>query len=129
MKLLWNKSAPTKTTKSIGDQAEQIAKEYLISQGLTIVTQNFHCRLGEIDIIAQLADCFIFIEVKYRQQAKFGGAISAVSQQKQEKIQKSARIYLQQQQLNEYNTACRFDVIALDGDLSQPKITWLSNAF
>lgn len=123
--MLWNKA----TTKNTGDIAESIAKEYLLANGLEIVTQNFHCRFGEIDIIAKHINDFVFVEVKYRQKQHFGGAISAVSSSKQEKIKKSARIYLQQQQLNEYNTACRFDVIALDGELTQPQITWLTNAF
>lgn len=127
--MLWSKDSAKASTKQIGDQGELIAKRYLLAQGLKIVTQNFHCRLGEIDIIAKSADCFIFIEVKFRHQNQFGGAISAVSASKQDKIKKSARIYLQQQQLNEYNTACRFDVIALDGDRNQPQITWLTNAF
>lgn len=127
--MLWNKVSGKPSSKQIGDNGELIAKRYLLAQGLEIVTQNFNCRLGEIDIIAKSADCFIFIEVKFRHQNQFGGAISAVSATKQEKIKKSARIYLQQQQLNEYNTACRFDVIALDGDRKQPQITWVTNAF
>ena len=123
--MLWNKPS----TKNIGDQAELRAKKFLEANGLAIVAQNFHCRLGEIDIIAKSSDTLIFVEVKYRQKSQFGGAISAVSLTKQEKIKKSARIYLQQQQLNEYNTSCRFDVVAIDGDMSQPSITWLTNAF
>ena len=127
--MLWNKTSDKPSSKQIGDKGELIAKRYLLSQGLEIVTQNFHCRFGEIDLIAKAADCYIFIEVKFRHQNQFGGAISAVSTSKQEKIKKSARIYLQQQQLNEYNTACRFDVVALEGDRNQPQITWLTNAF
>ena len=123
--MLWNKPK----TKETGDIAEDIAKQFLIKQGLTIAEQNFHCRFGEIDIIAKHQQQVIFIEVKYRQQANFGGAINAISASKQEKIKKSARIYLQQQQLNEYNTACRFDVIAVDGDLHHPQINWITNAF
>ncbi len=123
--MLWNKS----TTKKIGDAAEEIAKHYLIKQGLIIEMQNYHCRFGEIDIIARSESLYIFIEVKYRQKSTFGGAISAVSLSKQKKIQKSAQMYLQQQQLNEYNTAIRFDVITIDGELNQPTLNWLTNSF
>ena len=59
----------------------------------------------------------------------FGGAISAISYNKEQKIRKCAKFYLQQNDLNEYNTPCRFDVIALEGDINQPQITWLRNAF
>lgn len=123
--MIWNKT----TTKDIGDQTELLAKNYLIEKGLTIITENFHSPFGEIDIIAKLASCIIFIEVKYRKKNNFGGAISCISASKQEKIKKTALFFLQQQQLNEYNTACRFDVIALDGDINHPHITWLTNAF
>lgn len=123
--MLWNKL----TTTNKGQCAEQLAAKFLRSNGLKVLTQNFHCRFGEIDIIAQDNNTIIFIEVKYRKQTSFGGAISAVPVSKQQKIIKSAQIYLQQAALNEYNTACRFDVIALQGSFSQPDINWLTNAF
>lgn len=128
--MLWNKADnTTKATTKIGKQSEQLAAEYLTKKGLTVVKSNFHCRFGEIDIIAKDGNTFIFIEVKYRSNVNYGGAISAVSPSKQEKIKKSAQIYLQQHALNEYNTACRFDVIAMQGQLNSPEITWLTNTF
>lgn len=123
--MFWNKTATT----DIGKQSEQLAAAYLVQNGLTIVESNFHCRFGEIDIIAKDAEVIIFVEVKYRNDISYGGAISAISPSKQKKIKKSARIYLQQHALNEYNTACRFDVIAMQGQLNAPDITWLTNAF
>jgi putative endonuclease len=75
------------------------------------------------------ADTWVFFEVKYRRSNSFGGAISAISGQKQQKIRQCAAYYLQQAGLNEYNTSCRFDVIALQGDITNPEITWLKNAF
>lgn len=128
--MFWNKTSnKTKATTEIGKLSEQLAAKYLIKNGLTIIETNFHCRFGEIDIIAKNDKTLIFVEVKYRSDVNYGGAISAVATSKQEKIKKSARIYLQQQALNEYNTACRFDVIAMQGQLNSPEITWLTNAF
>lgn len=123
--MLWNKP----TTKQLGDNMEDVAKQFLIGNGLEIVSQNFHCRFGEIDIIASSQQTLIFVEVKYRKNNNFGGAANAVSASKQKKLIKSAQIYLQQQQLNEYNTACRFDVIAIEGAITTPQISWLKNAF
>jgi len=71
----------------------------------------------------------VFIEVKFRKSNAFGGGLASVDVTKQKKIQLCAKYYLQQQQLNEYNTDCRFDIIALDGNIQQPKITWIKNAF
>jgi len=108
---------------------ENLAANYLIQQGLIEITRNFNCRLGEIDLIMQEQQTIVFIEVKYRKKSNFGGAISAISNSKQNKLQKTATLYLQKQQLNAYNTPCRFDVIALEGNLSQPHICWIKNAF
>ena len=108
-KLQWIKKL---TTKTIGDKTEQLAASYLAKQGLTCLTQNFSSKYGEIDIICQDGETLVFIEVKYRKQTSYGGAISTVSSAKQQKLKLCASFYLQQAQLNEYNTPCRFDVVA-----------------
>ncbi len=116
-------------TRDIGKLAENLAANYLIKQGLVELTRNFTCRVGEIDLIMQEQQTLVFVEVKYRKSTNFGGAISAISVSKQTKLQKTATLYLQKHQLNAYNTPCRFDVIALEGNLSQPSIRWIQNAF
>ncbi|RHW76689.1 YraN family protein [Colwellia sp. RSH04] len=118
-----------KNTKNIGDITEDIAAGFLEKQGLTLVAKNFHCRQGELDLIMQDGNTWVFIEVKYRRSAQFGGAISAISPSKQKKIKHCVTFYLQQQGLNEYNTACRIDAVALQGSIEQPEITWIKNAF
>lgn len=128
--MLWNKAkAFFNNSKDKGNYAEQVAAKYLNKQGLTLLENNFTCRYGEIDLIMQQNQELIFIEVKYRQSTNFGGAIMAIPSSKQKKIKKTAAFYLQQHQLNAYNTAHRFDVIALQGNINAPEITWLANAF
>lgn len=117
------------TTQRIGQQTEQLAAQYLRQQGLVCLTHNFASKYGEIDIIAQDGDVLVFVEVKYRKHANYGGAIAAVAAAKQQKLKLCASFYLQQARLNEYNTPCRFDVVALQGAIEQPNITWLKNAF
>ena len=117
------------TTKSVGDQTETLAADYLKQQGLTCLARNFSSRYGEIDIIVKDGESIVFVEVKYRKQLSHGGAISTISTSKQQKLKLCASFYLQQAQLNEYNTPCRFDVVALQGPIEQPNITWLKNAF
>jgi len=124
--LAWNK---TPTSQSKGKASEGFAQQYLTQQGLLFIDKNFHCRKGEIDLIMKDGDTLVFIEVKYRKNNNFGGAISAVSQSKQQKIKHCVAFFLHKANLNEYNTPCRFDVIALEGDINQPQVTWLKNAF
>lgn len=129
--MLWHKlnKLTQTTTKTQGDSWELYAEHYLVNNGLSLIAKNFYSRQGEIDLIMKDDDCLVFVEVKYRKNNQFGGAISAVTHQKQQKIIKTATFFLQQQNLNEYNTACRFDIVAIEGDVKNPKIQWLKNAF
>jgi putative endonuclease len=117
------------STQDKGQTSENFARKYLVSHGLQYVTKNYRNRQGEIDIIFLEGGTYVFVEVKYRKNNKFGGAISAVSYKKTQKIKQCAKFYLQQNDLNEYNTPCRFDIIALEGNINRPQITWLKNAF
>jgi putative endonuclease len=129
--LLWNKLSSPKniTSTDKGQITEQFAQDFLTKQGLTFVEKNYHCRQGEVDIIMLEGDTYVFVEVKYRKSSAFGGAISAISASKQKKIKHCVTFYLHQAQLNEYNTPCRVDVISLEGDINQPHINWIKNAF
>jgi len=126
---MFNSDSKKQTTRQQGSLTETFAAQYLISQGLQLVDKNIHCRRGEIDLIMRDGPTYVFVEVKYRKNNAFGGAIAAVSYAKQQKIKHCVTFYLHQLGLNEYNTPCRCDVIALLGDIQQPEITWLKNAF
>ena len=125
-KWIWNKK---QTTTQTGKITEKFACEYLILQNLTFIDQNFHSKYGEIDLIMLDGETYVFIEVKYRKSNSYGGSLVAVSHSKQTKLRLSTKFYLQQKQLNEYNTPCRFDIVALEGDIENPNINWLKNAF
>ncbi len=129
--MLWNKLNPTKkaTSTDKGQVTEKFAEDFLIKQGLLPINKNYRCRQGEVDLIMREGDTFVFVEVKYRKSTRFGGAIAAISATKQKKVKHCVTFYLQQAGLNEYNTPCRIDVIALEGDINQPVVTWLKNAF
>ncbi|MGV2870511.1 YraN family protein [Colwellia sp. E150_009] len=124
--MLWTKA---QTSCNKGKATEAFAQQYLMQNGLTFIDKNVHCRQGEIDLVMKDGQTFVFVEVKFRKNNHFGGAIAAVSQAKQNKIKHCVAFFLHQANLNEYNTPCRFDVIALEGDINNPQITWLKNAF
>jgi putative endonuclease len=129
--LLWKNNATSKEQSSTdkGNITERFAEQYLTKHGLTFVESNYHSRQGEIDLIMRDGETYVFIEVKYRKNMNFGGAIAAIPISKQKKIRHCITFYLHQVGLNEYNTPCRIDVIALVGDITQPQVTWLKNAF
>ncbi len=115
-------------SKPRGQRAEQIAALYLGQQGLEDVTQNYHSRYGEIDIIMLDQGILVFIEVRYRQSQAFGLAAETVDIKKQSRILITAQSFLQKnKQYRDF--ACRFDVICMHGDLDNPQIDWIKQAF
>ncbi|MEG0292491.1 MAG: YraN family protein [Anaerovoracaceae bacterium] len=94
--------------KVIGDFGEKIAKEYLLASGYEILEQNFTCRLGEIDIIAQKGDQLVFGEVKTRTSDVYGLPREAVGKNKISHIKKTAALYLLSNNIN--NKEIRYDV-------------------
>lgn len=114
--------------RQVGDAAEKAAEKFLEQHGYKLVCRNFLCRYGEIDLIMLSPDEeIVFIEVRYRKNQQFGGALESVTPSKQQKIKKTALHYLQQNK--QYDQDCRFDVIAMAAHTKQPVIEWLDNAF
>jgi putative endonuclease len=108
-----------------GSDAEQIAVSYLQRQHLILVTQNYRCRFGEIDLIMRDENTLVFIEVRQRANDQFGGAAASITSAKQAKLLRTARHYLSE--LNS-EPPCRFDALLLSGSDGQ-KIEWIQNAF
>lgn len=108
----------------IGGYKEDIATEYLIEHGYTIIDRNFSCKSGEIDIVAKDKEYLCFIEVKYRENNKYGDALETINYKKQQKLFKCANIYITSNKLVE-NLNYRFDVVAIKGE----NIELIKNAF
>lgn len=111
-----------------GQEAEGLAYQYLKNEGLKLLSRNYHCKSGEIDLIMTHGKILVFIEVRYRSNEQFGLSIETVTKQKQKKLIKTALHFLQKNP-NKAKQPARFDVLGLTGDLSQPKFTWIQNAF
>ena len=108
----------------LGQTAEAHAERYLISQGLKRIARNWRCRFGEIDLIMREGNTLVFIEVRMRSHADFGGAAASVDAGKQRKLLAAAKLYLSA--LPEM-PKCRFDVIALTDRQAPPQ--WIKSAF
>lgn len=108
-----------------GSDAEQLAISYLQRHQLTLVTQNYRCRFGEIDLIMRDGGTLVFIEVRMRANDQYGGAAASITPAKQAKLIRTARHYL-----SEINNEppCRFDALLLSGDGGK-NVEWIRNAF
>ena len=108
-----------------GVQAEQLAVQYLQQHGLKLIAQNYRGRFGEIDLIMQDGATLVFIEVRLRRDARFGGAALSIDARKQQRIISTAQQYLAS--LIRI-PACRFDAVLME-DAQGRNMQWLKNAF
>ncbi len=112
-----------------GDAAEAQALAHLTRQGLALVERNYrvargpHARGGEVDLILRERDgTLVFVEVRFRADARHGGAAASVGAAKRASLVLAARHYLLRFVAP---PACRFDVVAIDAGVVQ----WLRGAF
>lgn len=98
--------------KNRGLWGENKAVEFLKAKNYTILARlarNYHSRFGEIDIIARKQNTIIFVEVKTRKNTAFGFPAEFVDYQKQQKIMKTAQLYINDNFNAEFDY--RFDII------------------
>lgn len=124
MKLFGSKT-PARSARNCGDQYEAFARRYLENAGLIFVAANVACRAGEIDLIMRDQQTWVFVEVRYRRNAHFGGAAASVTYQKQQRLLRAASFWLVQHNASFDTSPCRFDVLAITGS----QIEWLRDAF
>ena len=111
-----------------GEQGESFARRWLESRGLTFVGANFRCRHGELDLIMLDCRCLVIIEVRFRSNHGYGGALTSVTPTKQQRLAKTVQHFLQQQKRFK-SLPMRFDVLALSGTVTKPAVDWCRNAF
>ena len=113
------------TSKQTGDAWESTARDWLQSKGLHFIAANVHERGGEIDLIMREGNTTVFVEVRYRRSAQFGGAAASVTRSKQHKLLQTARLWLASHNGSFDTVDCRFDVLAFTGN----DVEWFKDAF
>ncbi len=117
-------------TRARGTAAEALAAVYLMMKGLRFVARNYRCRAGEIDLImrSRRPELLVIVEVRYRRDSRFGGALASVTAAKQKRIIRAASLFLRQDP-GLAVLPLRFDVLGIEGALWRPQIRWIRNAF
>jgi putative endonuclease len=99
--------------RRLGQEGEDRACQYLRQQGYEIIARNWRSRFGEIDIIARNEGSLVFVEVKTRSKAGFGGPEAALGLHKRKRIIAAAKAYLG---MVESDLPVRFDLVAIQGE-------------
>jgi putative endonuclease len=112
----------------LGLFGEDVACRHLEGLGYAILARRYRRRGGEIDIIARDGQTLVFVEVKAREDAAFGGGAEAVTRLKQRRIVQLAREYVMRHHAED--RPCRFDVVAIELRAGgEPAIEVYQNAF
>jgi putative endonuclease len=112
-----------------GREAELAAGRFLEAQRLIILTRNYRCRTGELDIVARTPEGVVVIaEVRLRSHCNYGGGAASVDWRKQRKIQRAARHLLATHPALA-RCALRFDVLDVKPDGDGFTIEWIRHAF
>lgn len=110
-----------------GIKGEQIAENFLIKKGYTILQRNWCFEKKEIDLIALKDDLLVFVEVKTRNRYDFGYPEEAVGPRKQGYLKIAAEAFMDN---NKEYVKARFDVISIWFDKDEVKeILHVEDAF
>jgi len=115
-------------TQRQGNRAEERALAHLQAAGLVLLARNLACRAGEIDLVCMDGQTLVFVEVRERQDERFGGAAGSIDVAKQQRLVKAARFWLPtlcERHFQGKAPVCRFDAVALEGT----QVRWIRHAF
>jgi putative endonuclease len=112
-----------------GTRSERAAARFLKRRGFRILTRNFTCPLGELDLVALDQDCIVFVEVRSTETDDPLRPASSVDAIKQQRLTNLGLHFLQQHGL--LGRTARFDVLAISWPPNQPEpeIVHYPNAF
>jgi putative endonuclease len=120
-------------TRARGAKVEAAAQAWLSRAGLRALASNANYRFGELDLVmldgsGRDGDILVFIEVRYRRDAGFGGGAASIDAGKRRRLVRAAQAFLASHR--QYaDAACRFDVIDASGNPDAPVFDWLRDAF
>jgi putative endonuclease len=111
-----------------GDAVEAAALRFLQANGLRLLARNASARGGELDLVMADGATVVFVEVRFRADAAFGGGAASVDAGKRRRLVHAAQVWLQRHPRHA-DAPCRFDVVAACGDPAAPAFDWLRDAF
>ena len=103
------------TTTERGRSAESAAADYLVARGFRLITRNWRTKWHEVDIVAHNQAGMHFVEVKYRQNHRYGSGFDYITRDKLERLQRAALNWCQ---VHQYDGDYQIDAISVTTDFS-----------
>ncbi len=111
----------------LGTYGEIIASRYLREYGYIVLSANYTCRLGEIDLIVSDKKHICFIEVKTRSKNMKYAPADAVDYAKRKRIIATSQLFIKKSKINKQP---RYDIIEVYFENDEPvKINHIEDAF
>lgn len=95
----------------LGKRGEDLAADYLTEAGLVVLSRNWRCREGEIDLVATDGERLVVCEVKTRSGTGYGEPSEGVTPAKAARIRRVTAAWLRTYRVGWCEI--RFDVIAV----------------
>jgi len=100
----------------LGHRGETLAARELVRRGYEIETRNWHCRIGEVDIVALRNATWTFFEVRTRRGRDFGTPEQSLTSTKMRRMVDVARTYLTAHDINVHEVDWRIGFVAVEMD-------------
>jgi putative endonuclease len=97
----------------LGRHGEELAERRLTSLGYEIVTRNWRCEYGELDLVARDGECLALVEVRTRRGSTLGTPEESITPAKQARLIELAEAYVQ---ASDWKGDWRIDVVAVEMD-------------
>lgn len=113
---------------AIGAKFERSTESHLNANGLRTLCRNYRCRSGEIDLIMADGEFVVFVEVRYRNNNRFGDPLESITAAKQKRIIRTATHFLSATP-ELLDRPCRFDAVGVSCVGRQVEFDWIKDAF
>ncbi len=81
---------PVAAKDDLGRRGEELAAQFLLAAGYSILDRNWRCATGEIDVVARDGGDTVFVEVKTRSSTAFGHPFEAITPRKLARMRRLA---------------------------------------
>ena len=105
----------------LGAQGEDAALALLLRNGFTLLDRNWRSGRLELDLVCREGGTVVFVEVKTRSSAEYGGPAAALTPAKRRALCRAAGAWLAAH--DAWGSPCRFDVVCVlrRGDVLYPE--------